>query len=86
MSSCSSEDVKNRNVKIDSYRVGLGCNPPFFIGNSYAWIIIDWKSLNDENKSIFVDYNSGKKQIPLSDYVDIHIINKDLKVLANKSK
>lgn len=67
MSSCNSEDVKNRNVKIDSYRVGQGFNPPFFIGNGYAWIIIDWESLTDENKSIFVDYNSGKKKMPLSD-------------------
>jgi len=67
MSSCNSEDVKNRNVKIDSYRVGKGSNPPFFLGNGYAWIIIDWESLSDENKSIFVDYNSGKKQIPLSE-------------------
>lgn len=67
MSSCNSEDVKNRNVKINFYRVGRGSNPPFFIGNGYAWIIIDWESLSDENKSIFVDYNSGKKQIPLSE-------------------
>lgn len=67
MSSCNSEDVKNRNVKIDSYRVGRYSKPPFFIGNGYAWIIIDWESLSNENKSIFVDYNSGKKQMPLTE-------------------
>ena len=67
MSSCNSEDVKNRNIKINSYRVGQGFNPPFFIGNGYAWIIIDWESLSEENKYIFVNYNSGKIQMPLSD-------------------
>lgn len=67
MSSCNSEDVRNRYTKISSYRVGQGYNPPFFIGNGYAWIMIDWESLTEENKSVFVEYNSGKKRFPLSE-------------------
>lgn len=61
MSSCNSNDVKNRNTKIDKYQV-----PPFFIGNGYAWIMLDWESLTEENKKKLIEYNSGKKQFSLS--------------------
>lgn len=69
MSSCNSDDVKYRNSEINNYELGYGGvnESPFFIGNGYAWIMIDWVSLSEENKKIFVDYNLGTLPIDLEE-------------------
>ena len=68
MSSANTNDVKTRYTKIDTYRHLSGFGDGHFnIGNGYAWVMIDWASLSQENKQLFTQLNSGEIQIPLTE-------------------
>lgn len=66
MSSANANDVKTRYTKIGMYRHLRG-DEHFNIGNGYAWVMIDWASLSQENKQSFTKLNSGEIQIPLTE-------------------
>lgn len=68
MSSANTNDVKTRYTKIDTYRHLSGFGDGHFnIGNGYAWVMIDWASLSQENKQLFTKLNLGEIQIPLTE-------------------
>ena len=64
--SANANDVKTRYTKIGMYRHLRG-DGHFNIGNGYAWVMIDWASLSQENKQLFMQLNSGEIQIPLTE-------------------
>jgi len=66
MSSANKTDVESRSQKIDRYE-NLGSGEHFNLGNGYAWIMIDWESLSEENKQRIIMLNNGSITIELSE-------------------
>ncbi len=67
MSSANREDAKTSHIpEKEGKDLFIGPNMHFSIGNGYAWIMIDYKSLSEENKRIMDSLNSGEIPIELT--------------------
>lgn len=73
MSSANREDVKRKDEKVQ--QLTNFQNEHYNIGNGYAWIMIDWQSLSEENKKIIIGLNSGQESIVLSEKDRIRFIH-----------
>lgn len=79
MSSANQKNVLNRE-KIDEEKIYIGQDDPWVIGNGYAWIMLDWDDLDDDNKQYLISILEGKTNVggssPLEtikfyEYVDV---------------
>jgi len=67
MSSANKEDAKRCNEpEKNGNRLFIGQSEHFSIGNGYAWIMIDYNHLTQENKDIMDALNSGETPINLN--------------------
>lgn len=73
MSSANKTDVESRNQKIDAFQNRSGEH--FNIGNGYAWIMIDWESLSQDNKQKFIMLNNAIIPIELSNMEKENLIH-----------
>lgn len=71
MSSANKIDVESRNQKIDYYQ----STEHFNIGNGYAWIMIDWETLSQDNKQKLIMLNNGTIPIELSDKEKANLVH-----------
>lgn len=60
MSSANKRDCKNGNVPENQ-------NQYLSIGNGYAWIMIDYDQLNEQNRDLIDKLNNGEEKVYLSD-------------------
>lgn len=79
MSSANQKNALNRE-KIDEEKIYIGQDDPWVIGNGYAWIMLDWDDLDDDNKQYLISILEGKTKVgessPLEtikfyEYVDV---------------
>ena len=73
MSSANKIDVESRNQKIDRFQNYGGEH--FNIGNGYAWIMIDWETLSQDNKQKLIMLNNGTIPIELSDKEKTNLVH-----------
>lgn len=66
MSSANKVDVESRNTRIKGFE-NRGNGEHFNLGNGYAWIMIDWETLSQDNKQKIIMLNNGTIPIELSD-------------------
>ena len=67
MSSANAKNITSRDVCIDEQRIYIGEDDPWTIGNGYAWIMMDWDALSDENKQYLISIRSNETDLELSD-------------------
>lgn len=69
MSSSNKEDVEGcGHIEAnDNGNIYISQNTHFPIGNGYAWIMVDYRTLSKEIKQNIIDLNGGKVKIPISD-------------------
>lgn len=79
MSSANKNNALNRE-KVDEEKIYIGQDDPWVIGNGYAWIMLDWDDLDDDNKQYLISILEGKTKVgessPLEtikfyEYVDV---------------
>jgi len=76
MSSANKEDALSKDVpEIENGTLNIGPNQNYPIGNGYAWIMIDYKSLTAENKNIINSLNNGEIAIELSEDAQKRFVN-----------
>lgn len=73
MSSANVENILSRDIKVDESRVYIGQNEPWVIGNGYAWIMLDWDQLSDENKSYLISIRNDDLELDLSEKENINL-------------
>ena len=67
MSSANKKDVENRLVPVNDDKLFIGYNDRWMIGNGYAWILLDWESLSEENKEYILNLNNGQISLNLKE-------------------
>lgn len=71
MSSCNKKNIYNPLVKDDEFlfigHYDTKDKEAWKIGNGYAWIMIDWDSLNDENRAYFINLHDQEVPCNLND-------------------
>lgn len=76
MSSANREDALSKEVpETKNGTLYIGQNVHYPIGNGYAWIMIDYKSLTAENKNIINGLNNGEITIELSEEAQRRFVN-----------
>ena len=80
MSNANKNSVLNKNNPVDEEKLYIGFEDPWTIGNGYAWIMLDWDDLDDDNKQYLISIQEGKRNLGLSsplesikfyEYVDV---------------
>lgn len=78
MSSCNKKNFYNPDLKVEEqlyigyYDQSKNAWP---IGNGYAWIMIDWEELNDDNKAYLLCLHDGIKSINLNEKEQLRLNN-----------
>lgn len=66
MSSANKENISSRNNSVDETKIYIGQDEPWVIGNGYAWIMLDWDQLNDENKQYLISIRNNETDLNLN--------------------
>lgn len=67
MSSANNKNVISRNNDVDEERLYIGQNDDWNIGNGYAWIMLDWDMLSEENKQYLISIKNNETDLSLSE-------------------
>lgn len=66
MSSANGNDILNKDISVDESKIYIGKNDPWSIGNGYAWIMLDWDRLSDDNKKYLISIKNGDLDLDLN--------------------
>lgn len=78
MSSANAENITNRDVRVDEQRIYIGQNDAWTIGNGYAWIMMDWDELSNENKQYLISIRNNE--------IDLNLNENEVKNLRHNSE